>query len=595
MGSYWLWPLLAVTPDGDFRSTFFVVGSWVYYALVIGVIAVVVGRLGNWAEAARRVGMWLRTDPASVGGPSPGDRQYDPETDPARWPQVRAEGAGEVADRLTDALVNGRMTDVDYARISHAWLSGRDRAAVAAQVRDHGAAACAHFSGGRDLSVRRGQYDVVTRQVRLGAAVDDTRTPHAYRGAGVAVGPDVLGTSLVAAGPQEITSARVVRPVVEAVCLDALARRAAVVAVVSHPAAVPAEDDFDVVVRPGGWSLDLYADVDDADVAAGLLAECLVGDLAGSVPGGEGSRAAAALAQVLGPWRAVHGAFPTVPELRALLDESSVRAALRAELEARQASPLLRELDAFERRAGAAGGLLEMLGDRLATLDRPALAELLAVPRGEAGGRRVFSLRDLHRPVRVRLGLPAYTHPEASRMLARLVLAQFAVWAPSRPRDVFALLALDDAAGVITPHGVRALHALRSSHAGAVLALRTLADVPEALRGPLLAASGCRVACAGLSTWDAQHFAAAWGTKWVEDRTVTHHEVRAEEPMTKVVHAIRRLATGQRVTRESVTTRREERPHWTASELAGIPADHAVINVSSAAGDQAPPVMTKLG
>ena len=88
-------------------------------------------------------------------------------------------------------------------------------------------------------------------------------------------------------------------------------------------------------------------------------------------------------------------------------------------------------------------------------------------------------------------------------------------------RSLFACLVLDDAAHTVTAEALRGLQRLRSANAGAVLTLRTLDDVPEALRGALLGAVGCRMAFAGVTTWDGERFAEVWGTEWVETRDVT--------------------------------------------------------------------------
>ena len=46
---------------------------------------------------------------------------------------------------------------------------------------DHGAAACAHPSGARDLPGRGRRHDLLLRQVRLGAAQDVPKNPAEYR------------------------------------------------------------------------------------------------------------------------------------------------------------------------------------------------------------------------------------------------------------------------------------------------------------------------------------------------------------------------------------------------------------------------------
>lgn len=181
-------------------------------------------------------------------------------------------------------------------------------------------------------------------------------------------------------------------------------------------------------------------------------------------------------------------------------------------------------------------------------------------------------------------------------MLARLVLAQFTECAVGRAdRSLFACLVLDDASHTITPEALRGIQRLRSAHAGAVLTLRTLDDVPEALRSALLGAVGCRMACAGVTTWDGARFAEVWGTEWVETRDVTDRQIIAEEPLTKVLHFIRKVVTGKAVTTQSVTVRTVERERWSASELAhAVPAGHAVLSVTSVKGEGGPPVLVDL-
>ena len=242
--------------------------------------------------------------------------------------------------------------------------------------------------------------------------------------------------------------------------------------------------------------------------------EALTGDLAASLPGGDSRRAAIALAQLLGPFRAVHDRFPSVPELRELLEGSAEAvAALRSALAAAPGQQAqARELDARERQSGRPGDVGPLLADRIALLDRPAFAGFFGTSRSAAGESRPFSLRSLEHPLRVRIDLPERGHAEASRMLARLVLAQFTESAVARAdRSLFACLVLDDASHTISADALRGLQRLRSANAGAVLTLRTLDDVPEPLRASLLGAVGCRMAFAGVTTWDGARFAEVWG------------------------------------------------------------------------------------
>ncbi|CAM5667217.1 hypothetical protein STENM223S_11152 [Streptomyces tendae] len=120
---------------------------------------------------------------------------------------------------------------------------------------------------------------------------------------------------------------------------------------------------------------------------------------------------------------------------------------------------------------------------------------------------------------------------------------------------------------------MRGIQRLRSANAGVLLTLRTLDDVPRPLRGPLLGATGCRMALSGVTPWDGQDFAEVWGKEWTEARDVTDRQIIAESPAGKAVHALRRAITGKAPTARAVTVRQVERERWSASELAhAVPA-----------------------
>ncbi|MYV51454.1 ATP/GTP-binding protein, partial [Streptomyces sp. SID3212] len=494
---------------------------------------------------------------------------------------------------------DGRMNDVDYTRIRRAWQSVRaDPSRLTAfteEVRAHGAAACVHPSHARDLPVRAARHDLLGRQVLLGTVQDGQRNPYARRGTGLALDPDLLGTSLLAVGPPGTGKTRaLVRPVVESLALQALAGRAAVIAVCATGTRLGPDDAYDVVVRLGdpasAYDLDLYGGTNDPDEAATLLAEGLVGDLADT----DGRRATTALAQLLGPFRAAHDRLPSVPELRELLDgEPTALAALREALDTKGQYGMRRELDTRERQSGTPGDPGPALADRIALLDRPAFAGFFDT----SGRTRPFSLRTLEHPLRVRIDLPERGHAEASRMLARLILAQFTANAAVRAdRSLFACLVLDDATRTLTAGTLRGVQRLRSANAGAVLTLRTLDDVPEALHTSLLGAVGCRMAFSGITTWDGKRFAEAWGTEWVETRDVTQRTVFADQPLTRAIHAFRKLVTGKAVTTDAVTVRQVERERWSASDLAhAVPAGHAVLSLRTVGGEHAPPLLVELG
>ncbi|GGS61585.1 hypothetical protein GCM10010238_58370 [Streptomyces griseoviridis] len=599
LGRWWGVPLFLLTPDswhaGENETRDLIVYEG--YNLLVGLgIMAVVGRLGRWGEVWRRfvVPLYRR--------PQPQQAAPEPEDDPAQWNHLRAAGAHAAADRLAAEARSGLMRDVDHSRISRAWEGVRNgRHALSTftdEVLKDGAAACPHPSGARDLPVRQARHDLLTGQVRIGRNADDPRNPYAYRGTGLALSPELLGTSLLAVGPAGSgKTGALVRPLAESLCLHALAGRAAVVVVGPAGAGLGPDDAYDVVVRIGDpqsvYDLDLYGGATDPDEAALVLAEALAGDLTDPHPGSDSRRSTTVLAQLLGPFRAVHGRFPSVPELRGLLDGApGPLAALRQALRDAGQEALLRELDARERQLGQPGDVGGTLADRVALLDRPAFASFFDT----SGQSRPFSLKALDHPVRVRIDLPERGHADASRMLARLVLAQFtASVATRRDRSLFACLVLDDAAGVVTPEAVRGIQRLRSAGAGLVLTLRTLDDVPRPLRGPLLGATGCRVALSGLTPWDGQDFAEVWGKEWTEARDVTDRQIIAETPAGKVVHGIRRVITGKAPTARAVTVRQVERERWSASELAhGVPAGHAVLSLTTVTGEHAPPLLVDL-
>ncbi|MEV0502169.1 ATP-binding protein [Streptomyces spectabilis] len=599
LGSWWIVPLELFTPDSWRTSDSKVVNLLVwdgYTLLIVLAIMIGVGKVGRWDEIWRRfVAPRLRVKP-------PEDPEPAPEEDPAQWPKLRDGGAGAAADRLAADARAGLMRDIDAARIARAWRSVRSGnnslAAFTDSVVRDGAAACPHPSGDRDLPARAARHDLATAQVRLGTTVDDPRNPYAYRGAGLAVGPNLIGTSLLAVGPAGSgKTGSVVWPIAEALCLQALAGRAAVVVVGAAGAGLGPGDDYDVVVRIGHpesvYDLDLYGGATDPDEAAAVLAEALVGDLVDPHLGADTRRSTTVLAQLLGPYHTVHGRFPSVPELRALLDGvAEPLDALRKGLQELGHEVMLRELDARARQSGHPGDIGATLADRLALLDRPAFAAFF-----DTSGRSTpFSLRALDHPVRVRIDLPERGHADASRILARLVLAQFTSSAAAREdRSLFACLVLDDATGTVTPEAVRRIQRLRSANAGVVMTLRTLDDVPRPLRTPLLGAVGCRMALSGLTPWDGQDFAEVWGKEWIEARDVTDRQIIAETPAGKALHVLRRVITGRAPTARAVTVRQVERERWSASELAhAVPPGHAVLSLTDVRGEHAPPLLVDL-
>lgn len=583
----WTW-----TPD---QVGMFNAAVTAYTVLSVALITAVFARAGGWIEVVRRYLLPLLR--RTVTTPGPQAVSEDRLIDPVEWPQLRAAGQDKAADRLAADIRAGLLNDVDHTRLTRVWSRAAASPAgaddFARVVLREGAAAWAHPSGARDLPVRVAVHDMLASQVRIGLAVDDPRNPYEHRGTAIALEPATLATGLLAVGPAGAGKTRgLVRPVIEALSLQALAGKAAVVAVAAAGTDLGPADAFDVVIKLGdpdsAYDLDLYGGTADPDEAAAVLAEALVGDVEPDT-----RRGAVALAQLLGPYRAAHSRFPSVTELRELLDGApAAYGALRERLDEAGAHGFVRDLEARQRQADRPGDVAVLLADRLALLDRPAFAGFFDVK----GQTRPFSPQALIHPVRVRVDLPVHGHTEAAQVLTRLLLAQFTAAITTRTdRSLFTCLVLDAAAHTVTTGSVQGLQQLRAANAGVLLAIRTLNEVPEQLRSALLGAVGCRAAFSGVTTWDGKRFAEAWGTTWTETHDITHAPDQSGGMLRRTVRGVRRAVTGEAVTTESVTVRRIEREHWSSSELAhSVPPGHAVLSLTSTDGRHTPPLLVHL-
>ncbi|MBD0689996.1 ATP-binding protein [Streptomyces sp. CBMA123] len=566
-------------------------------ALVIGVVIKIFGRMGRWPEVWRRyvAPLLSRTvtqeDPVEEAGPvAEAARGVDP------WEGLRRGGAVEAAARL-DAEAVG---DVDYVRIQRAWESAQaDPAFVPAfteQVAARGAAAFAHPSEVRELPGRVRRHDLLLGQVCLGVAQDVPKNPLSHRAADFALDPAVLGTSLLAVGPAGTgKTARLARPVAEALCLQALAGTACAVVVGASDADLGPDAWYDVVIAPGDpasvYGLDLYGAARDPDEAAARLADALLPDELTA----RAENARTALQQVVGPFHAAFGRYPGVRELRALLggDPDALAALVKALGVAGRLAAYERDLEYRERQRGRADDPGSLLADRLGLLERPAFEGAFAT---DGTGRPPFAMRVLDHPLRVRVKLPERSHPEVARMLSRLVVGQFVQAAGARAdRSLFAGLVVDDASAALDAGSVRGLQRMRGANAGAVLLLRTLVDLPEALRAPLFGAVGCRVAFPGIAPWDGRLFSEAWGTHLVQETAVTHTPDTSGGVMRRAGRLGRKALSGTTAQTESVTTRDVERLRWSPSDLAhALPAGHAVVSLTAVSGEQVPPLLVDL-
>ncbi|MFE9428887.1 ATP-binding protein [Kitasatospora sp. NPDC006697] len=569
-------------------------------------------RLGRWVELYRRFlsPAGFRRNLLPTLSKAVTDERRDKEAAAAAeaalaaqdpWQALRRAGLGAALGQLDEDTRAGRVTDVDYVRILrvHGEVAAEPGLAerFAEQVAGRGAAACVHPSQARDVAGRVAEHDLLVGQVRLGTAQDVVKNPQAHRGAGFALDRSVLATSLLAVGPAGTgKTVRLARPVAEALCLQALARTACAVVVGAAEAELGPDSGYDVVIAPGdpasAYGLDLYGAASDPDAAAARLADALLPDELSA----RSESARIALQQVVGPFHAAHGRYPGLRELRALLggEESAWKALVERLTAAGQWE--LYEPDVQQRRdrLGRADDPGALLADRLALLDRPAFAGCFE--QGAAATRPAFAMRALEHPLRVRVKLPERSHPEAARILSRLVVGQFLQAAAARTdRSLFAGLVVDDAAAALDGAAVQGLRRLPGANAGAVLLLRSLVDLPESLRMPLFGAVGCRMAFPGIAPWDGALFSEAWGTVLVRERAVTLAPDTSGGMLRKTGRVLRKVLAGTAAQTESVTTREVERQRWTPSDLAhALPTGHAVVSLTSVTGEQVPPLLVDL-
>ncbi|MFC1436502.1 ATP-binding protein [Streptacidiphilus sp. N1-3] len=609
-------PSLATSVESS--DTVNVVMNLLYYGPVALLIAWFFGRMGRWPLVWRRYGRPLvRRVVDAIGSrsgagtpvkaPTGAKAQGEVVVDPW-WAFRPLVGHGGLA-LLDQETAAGRVGDVDHQRLNRALECVRDYpdrlAALLDAVREHGAAACAHPSGTRDLPGRHsGRHDLLLRQVRLGSAEDVPKNPAAYRGVDLAIDPALLGTSLLAVGPAGTgKTRRLARPLAEALCLQALAGTAVVVVVGAADADLGPAEWYDVVVAPGDpasrYGLDLYGGARRMEEAVARLADALLPEEL--APRAESARQA--LQQVVVPYTEAYGRPPGLRELALLLRGEPVawdalREALRA---CGGLTDHQYELAQRERMHGQVDDPGALLADRLSLLDRPALAASFNRTSERGGGRAgaelpLFAMHALDHPLRVRIAVPEHSHPEAARIIARLAVGQFLYAASTRQdRSLFAGLVVDDASAVIDVHSVRSLQRLRGAHAGAALLLRTLMDLPESLRTPLFGAVGGRMAFPGIAPWDGKLFAEAWGTVWVDERDVTRAPDTSGGIIKRSWRAVRTILAGERAQTESVTTRRVERRRWSPSDLAQVlPGGHAVLSLTAVDGTPVPPLLLDL-
>ena len=538
------------------------------------------GTYGRWHIVVRW--LWLRYRPEP---PKPAPV---PKPRPDLWADLREAGFTDAARRLDEEVATGELTDVDYVRVARVVQSTARRngasnlAPIAVAIQEEGGGAFLHSSGQRDLPMPRlVQHDLVTGQAQLGVAAETDRNPATHQKERFALDTEVLRTSMLVVGPPGAGKTRsFARPIIELLGLQTLVGLASVVVI------DPTGSAFDERQLPGFFDVDIDPNAESGPSSWGF-------DLFGGASGPE--EAADRLAgAVLPPDSAVRD--PAV--------DSAARNALYsivAEFHERNGRyPLLRELIDLVLTQSP----VPLLNERLRLLDRPQLIDLFD------GRPRKFSMREIDRPLRVRIALPEGSSPQAARILARLAIAQFVqvVAAPEANREVFKGLIVDEAGRFVDEYVVEGLQRARAANAGIVLLAQSLSQFPEHLRSAVFTGTGCKAVFAGVEPADARYFADYWGTSWSAETTVTTgtatttttgHSSTPGSPgrFGRGEKSVVQALTGSTSTQyqRSVATRAVERYVWSPSDIINeVPVGHALISLATPDGIRTPPVLVNL-
>jgi hypothetical protein len=487
-----------------------------------------------------------------------------------------------------------------------------------ADVEANGVRAAAHQSGVTRLSASPfAEHKLTEGRVRLGVVTGHNRNPQDYRGATFGVNVDALRTSMLIIGPPGSGKTRsFALPIVEHLVLQSLANRASVLVMDPKGDDFDYEDWFDYTIDPlnptCGFSL--YGGGDDPDGVADRLANALMPVGMSADKAYFADSAKNALYCVLAPFQAAYGRWPRIRELIELLmfDEAAVqrvRVALgqRDKALTMEWGPVLdRRGEQVSRRVDPAAGLIE----RIMLLDRPQMVKLLD------GTEPRFEMRELNRPIRVRVVLPEAQMPDASRFLARLITSQFVqvVSSSTTNRNIFKGFVCDESGPFVDQFVARAVQKVRSNNAGLVLLAQSLTDFDKLILPTLLGSVGCKALFGNISPEDAETFSAIWGTEQRAD--ISHSSSQGSSSgmsygqSSGVSSSGGGWFSGDRTTHSEsssvtqsfgastnngMTRRMVETAIWSPGELVNqIPPRHCILSVASSTGERTPPLMVNL-
>lgn len=519
------------------------------------------------------------------------------------WLDGDADGDGEadVPAVLLQVVTDPTTAPIDRIRLRHAVqladVDQRVRARFLDEVPRLGAGAMVHPSGLRVLPELRPVHDLLNSEVGVGLVAGQASAVGAPL---VEINHRMLRTSMLVIGPPGSGKTHSFAfPIVENLSQSALIGTASVVVI------DPKGDDFanggwfDVVVDPMNptHGLSLFGGSANADIAADRLASALLppdvsDDKAYFVDASKN-----ALYDCLAPYHAAFDEWPGVRELLGLLrGEQTVHDRVKSALKGKP--------DAAEWRARLDGRVKQMSGshdpaaslvERFAQLDRPAIRKILDHPDP-------FAMADINTPTRVRIALPESEYPEASRILARLVVSQFVQTAGANDANphIFKGLVIDEAGRYVDDYVARGIQRLRSKNAGMLLLTQTLADFPEKIRPTIFGSAGCKAVFGGVDPATADEFSKWFGDTFITETTTSHGVQQGQSVGRGVSHgsildpAVRSQHSSQTTTgvTQSVSTRLVERAIWTPSDImTKVPTGHSVIALATTDGERVGPLL----
>jgi hypothetical protein len=332
----------------------------------------------------------------------------------------------------------------------------------------------------------------------------------------------------------------------------------------------------------------LYGGAASADEAADRLASALLPAKVSDDWAYFTDAARNAIYACLAPFREAHDRWPTIEEmLRLLRADPDFVMAVSEKLDGHPESRHLRDLLAQRRTQSQAttdpaAGAVERFG----LLDRPALRRLFDHPA------RTFTMREINQPVRVRVVLPEGQYPDASRILARLVVSQFVqvVSAPDTNRGIFKCLVVDEASRFVDEYVARGVQRVRSNNGGLVLLAQSLGDFPPDLARTIFASAGCKAIFGGGHPADAELFSQFWGEQARYETTVSFSESRSSR-----TDASGSAAGGQQTSGRSMSVKRVDEARWSVSDLVTqVMPGQCVVSLTRSDGQRVGPVLIDL-